>query len=163
MTLRPGIFYFSLLTALVAALSLGPSFAHVLEAAPRLSWPPDLWRETTVFNAQFWLFAMVGAPLDLAAIALPAMLAFLLRNDRSAFRFTLAAATLYAMALAAWFIIVAPANSELATWRPGPIADDFDKVRLRWEIGHVVVAIFKLGGFTSLVAALLTIGRDRPG
>ena len=38
-----------MIAAVIAALSLGPSFAHVLEAGPRLSvWPPQLWRETTV-------------------------------------------------------------------------------------------------------------------
>ena len=93
--MRLSIFYWSLLTTIVAALSLGPSFAHVLEAAPRLSvWSRELWRETTVFNAQFWLFAAVGAPLDLAAIALPAILAVMLRKERPAFRFALATAVL---------------------------------------------------------------------
>ncbi|MGB3391238.1 MAG: DUF1772 domain-containing protein [Pseudaminobacter sp.] len=163
MSIRPSIFYWSLLTAIVAVLSLGPSFAHVLEAAPRLSWPPDLWRETTVFNAQFWLFAAVGAPFDLAAIALPAGLAWLLRRDRTAFRFAFAAAALYALALAAWLTLVAPANAELATWQPGPIAENFDAVRLRWETGHIVVAGIKLIGFIALVVAMLNINRDRAG
>lgn len=159
--IRSDIFYWSVLTAIVAALSLGPSFAHVLEAAPRLSvWSQELWRETTVFNAQFWLFAVVGAPLDLAAIALPAILAVMLRKDRPAFRFVLATAVFYALALVAWFTLVAPANAILATWQPGPIAENFDAVRLRWEIGHMVVAAIKLLGFASLVLALLNINRD---
>lgn len=162
--MRLSIFYWSLLTTIVAALSLGPSFAHVLEAAPRLSvWSRELWRETTVFNAQFWLFAAVGAPLDLAAIALPAILAVMLRKERPAFRFALATAVLYALALVAWFTLVAPANAILATWQPGPIAEDFDGVRLRWEIGHMIVAAIKLLGFASLVLAVLNINRDTAG
>jgi hypothetical protein len=90
----------TLLALTVAALSLGPSFAHVLEAPPRLSvWPPELWREATVFNGQFQLFAMIGGPLDIGAIITTAVLAYLLRHDRSGFRFALAGSVLFALAL----------------------------------------------------------------
>ncbi|WP_352698495.1 hypothetical protein [Mesorhizobium sp. M0590] len=89
------LLFWSVLTAIVAALSLGPSFAHVLESVPRLTrWPPSLWRETTVFNAQFQFFAIVGAPLDVAAIACPGLLAWMLRSDRPAFWWILAATVL---------------------------------------------------------------------
>jgi hypothetical protein len=161
MKIRPALFLWAALTAIIAALSLAPSFAHVLESGPRLiQWSPELWREATVFNGQFQLFVTVGAPMDLAAIAFPAVLAWMLRNDRLAFRFAVAAAILYAAALAAWFALVAPANSVLATWTPGPITEDFDAIRLRWETGHMVVAAIKLAGFASLVCCLLWIGRS---
>ncbi len=161
MRIPPATFYLSLLAAVVAALSLGPSFAHVLEAESRLmAWSAELWRETTVFNRQFWLFAAVGAPLDLAAILLPACLALLLRGDRPASRFAASAAVLYALALGAWFALVAPANAELATWtREAALPENFDAVRLRWETGHMVVAAFKLAGFVALMVALLSIAR----
>jgi hypothetical protein len=160
MTMRTSLIIWSVVTATVAALSLGPSFAHVLESLPRLTqWSPELWRETTVFNAQFWLFAAVGAPLDLSAIALPAILAFMLRCDRPAFYFAVTAALLYAAALAAWFLLVAPANSELATWTPGPVPQNFDAVRLRWETGHMAVAAIKLVGFVMVALTLVSIRR----
>ena len=160
MELRGFLIFWSVLTAAVAALSLGPSFAHILESAPRLTkWSPDLWRETTVFNAQFRLFAAIGAPLDIAAIACPAVLAWLLSQDRPAFWPALVAAILYAAALIAWFTLVKPANDVLATWVPGPIPDNFDAIRLRWETGHMVVAVIKFAGFISLTLALLAIKR----
>lgn len=56
----------------------------------------------------------------------------------------------------AWFAIVAPANAELATWQAGPIPEDFDAVRLRWEIGHMAVAAAKALGFAFLSIALLS-------
>ena len=162
MTIRTPLIIWSVLTAAIAALSLAPSFAHVLESLPRLTqWSPELWREATVFNAQFWLFAAVGAPLDLAAIALPAILAFMLRHDRPAFYFAIAAALLYAASLAAWFTLVAPANAELATWTPGPIPENFEATRLRWEIGHMAVAALKLVGFIMVALTLLSIRRER--
>ncbi|PAP99063.1 DUF1772 domain-containing protein [Mesorhizobium mediterraneum] len=159
MEIRGFLLFWSILAAVVAALSLGPSFAHVLESAPRLKWPPSLWRETTVFNAQFQLFAVIGAPLDVAAIACPALLAWMLRNDRPAFWFALAAAVLFAMSLATWSALVKPANDVLATWAPGPIPENFEAIRRRWETGHMIVAGFKAVGFVSLVVALLWIKR----
>ncbi|RWF42029.1 MAG: DUF1772 domain-containing protein [Mesorhizobium sp.] len=154
------LLFWSVLTATIAALSLGPSFAHVLESAPRLiRWSPALWREATVFNGQFLLFAIIGAPLDVAAVACPGLLAWLLREDRPAFWFALAATLLYALSLVLWFVLVKPANNVLATWMPGPIPDDFEAMRLRWESGHMAVTAAKAAGFVSLVVALLSIGR----
>lgn len=138
----------------IAALSLAPSFAHVLEAHPRLTiWRPELWRDATVFNAQFWMFAAVGAPIDLLAIVVPAGLTLLLRGRHPQFMLALAGTLCFAISLALWFVIVAPANSVLATWMPGPIPTDFDAVRLRWESGHMIVAAAKLVGFFLLALA----------
>lgn len=152
--------FWAWLTALVAALSFGPSFAHVLEALPRLRlWSPELWRETTVFNAQFQYFLVVGAPLDVAAIILPIVLAFLVKANGSAFIAVAIGAAFYALALALWFLLVAPANAVLATWTPGPIPTDFAAVQWRWEAGHMAVASAKLVGFAALAFALLLMGR----
>lgn len=156
MEMRGFLLFWSMLTITIAALSLGPSFAHVLEALPRLTkWSPALWREATVFNGQFQLFAVVGAPLDIAAILCPALLAWMLRDEPSAFRFVLAATLLYAISLALWFGLVKPANDILATWAPGPIPENFDAVRLRWETGHMAVTAAKALGFISLCLGLL--------
>ena len=160
MTICPALFLWAFLTAVIAALSLGLSFAHVLESVPRLTlWSPELWQETTVFGGQFWLFAAVGAPLDVAAVAFPAVLALMLRAYPLAFRFAVAAAFLFAAALASWFALVAPVNSVLSTWTPGPAPENFDAIRWRWETGHMVVASIKLAAFGCLVCSLLWIAR----
>lgn len=133
----------------------------MLESLPRLTkWSPELWREATVFNGQFLLFAVIGAPLDIAAVACPALLAWMLRDEPPAFWFVLAAALLYALALALWFLPVKPANDVLATWVHGPIPDNFEAVRLRWETGHMAVTAAKALGFISLCLGLLAIRRD---
>jgi hypothetical protein len=150
----------SLLVLTLAALSLGPSFAHVLEAPPRLTvWSPELWREATVFNGQFQLFATIGGPLDVAAILATALLAYVLRRERSGFRLALAGCFLFASSLAVWFAWVAPANTVLATWTPGPIPDDFEAVRTRWETGHMAVAGLKLLGFMAMALAIVPLHR----
>lgn len=146
----------SLAALTMAALSLGPSFAHVLEAPPRLTvWSPELWREATVFNGQFQLFAIVGGPLDVGAILVTGVLAYWLRNDKGRFRLALAGTLLFAAGLIVWFGWVAPANSVLATWQPGPIPDNFPEIRNRWETGHMAVAALKLIGFMATALAVV--------
>ncbi|CAN7334384.1 DUF1772 domain-containing protein [Mesorhizobium sp. LjRoot246] len=156
--IRGFLLFWSVLTATIAALSLGPSFAHLLESLPRLTkWSPSLWREATVFNGQFVLFAVIGAPLDVAAIVCPGVLAWMLRGDHASFWFVLAASVLYAVSLVAWFALVKTVNDVLGTWVPGPIPENFDAIRLRWETGHMIVAGIKAAGFISLVVGLLSI------
>jgi hypothetical protein len=140
---------------IMAALSLAPSFAHVLEAWPRLTiWPPELWREATVFNAQFAVLGVLGAPLEGGVILATAWLSYVSRHDGS-FRLALYAMLLFVLGLALWFAWVAPANAELATWTPGPVPADFDRVRLRWETGHMVIAAVKLVAFFLLAKAVI--------
>jgi hypothetical protein len=161
-TLTRGRLVLCLATILVMALSLGPSFAHLLEAGPRLTiWSPELWREATVFNSQFMWFAIVGGPIDIGAVVLGAILAFVLRREKVPFRWALAAAILFAASLAVWLSVVAPANAVLATWAPGPVPENFEAVRDRWESGHVAMTAIKFCGLTAAVLAGLTAGRTR--
>jgi len=140
----------------MAALSLAPSFAHALESYPRLMiWSPELWRDATVFNAQFYLFAVPGAPIDILAILVPAGLTILLRGKRPQFALALAATLIFWLRLILWFTIVA-ANSVLATWRPGPIAADFESIRRQWEFGHLTIAGVKLIAFSLLALACVS-------
>jgi hypothetical protein len=144
----------------MTALSLGPSFSHLLEAPPRLKvWSPELWREATVVGGQFKLFGMLGGPLDGGAVLATALLAFLSRGDKPAFGWALAGAVLFAVALAVWLSVVAPANSVMANWRPGPVPPEFLTTRNRWETGHIVIACLKLAGFAAVVLAVLTARR----
>lgn len=148
------VYLASIVSLVLAALSLGPSYAHVLEASPRLTvWPAELWRDTTVFHRQFEWFALIGAPVDVAAIIAAVALAVLVRRRKPAFWLVITGAFFLAAGLAAWFGLVAPANAVLATWQPGPIPPDFDVIRMRWETGHMVVAGLKLCGFVLLCLA----------
>ncbi|HEY9555015.1 hypothetical protein [Allosphingosinicella sp.] len=146
----------SLLALVLAALSLGPSYVHLLEAQPRLEiWSPELWRETTVFNGQFRLFAIVGAPVEMATLLVTAIHAWLLRREKPAFRFAALGALLYLLSFVTWLLWVAPANSVLATWTPGPMAGNFEAVRARWESGHMMIAAIKLLGFILIALSVL--------
>ena len=141
---------------LITAISFAPSFAHVLEAYPRLvKFQPELWREATVFQGQYQLFGILGGPVDIATVCLTAVWAYVTRSDRDTFRLALAGAILFALGLAAWLTIVSPANGALAHWSPGPLPPDFTQVRDRWELGHMVVAGLKLIGLICADLAVL--------
>ncbi len=150
-----------LVSILLPALSLGLSFAHVLEMPPRLRWPAELWMATTTFGGLYWLLGRVGAAIDTGAIAAGFALAWTLRPGRVAFQFALLGAVLLAAALGLWAVLVAPANAAMAGWTPRMVPAEFAAVRDRWESGHAVVAGAKLGGFLSLLLGLL--GREGTG
>ncbi|WP_293861316.1 DUF1772 domain-containing protein [uncultured Alsobacter sp.] len=138
----------------VAALDLSLSFAHLVEGPPRLwQWSPALWRDATVFNGQFALFAPVGGVLEIATILGSAGYAAASRHDRRRLRAALVACTLFALGLVVWLAVVAPANAVLATWTPGPLPADFEVLRTRWEGGHAAIAIVKLAAFAALAFA----------
>lgn len=142
----------------LGALSLAPSYAHLLEAGPRLMvWSPVLWREVTVINLQYVLFEWVGGPIDIAAICTTAYLTLAVRGATPTFRLSLAAAVLYAMALALWFVVVLPADVVLSAWQTGPVPSDFAAVRNRWEGGHMAIAVIKLLAFFSLASAIVKL------
>src|SRR3546814_21094703 len=101
----------SLLALVLAALSLGPSYVHLLEAQPRLEiCSPELWRETTVFNGQFRLFAIVGAPVEMATLPLTALPAWLLRREQPDVPFAAPGAVLSLLTFATSLLVGAPAN-----------------------------------------------------
>ena len=143
---------------MLTALSLGMSFAHVLEMPPRLRWTPELWMATTNFGGLYWLFGRVGGVIDVGAVAAASVLAYALRRNhrnRPAFRCALSGALLFAAGLGLWAAVVAPANAVMAGWVPATLPVDFAAVRARWEGGHAAVAVAKLAGFASLVLGLL--------
>jgi hypothetical protein len=144
----------------VCALSLGLSFAHLLEAPPRLTaWPSELWREATVFHGQYRLFGPIGGPIDVAAVLLTVAVARSAWREGRGVAPAITAAVLFALSLAVWLSVVAPANGVMATWRPGPLPADFADIRARWETGHIVMAWIKLAGFAALGLAILLPGR----
>lgn len=147
---------------ILAALSLGPSFAHLLERPPRMAWQPELWMATTVFGDQYAWFGRVGAVLDPATLLVLLLLAWLTRRRRPAFVAAAASFLLFGAALACWALVVQPMNVAMAGWTAGAIPAGFEAVRARWEDGHVIVAALKLTGLVALAFAILP-GRDRRG
>jgi hypothetical protein len=141
---------------LLAALTLGLSFCHLMQLPSRLGWDQYLWVGSTVQGGLYAMFGSVGAALFIATVIVLGLLAFFLReHGRPGYALTLAAALLFVLALVLWGVLVYPVNVELAKWVNGPVPADWTSYRARWEWGHAVIACVELLGFAVLVWSVL--------
>jgi hypothetical protein len=98
------------LTIMLAALSMGMAFCHLLEMPAKLTYSAGLW--LTLLQTLYPAFGTVGAIIEVGAVVTAITLVFLVR-ERRAFRWTLLAALCLASAHAAWWLWVAPVNVTL--------------------------------------------------
>jgi hypothetical protein len=141
---------------MLAALTLGLSFCHLMQLPARMGWDQYLWVGSTVQGGLYNLFGSIGAVIDVATVIALALLAYFVReHGRPGFRLALAAAILFALALVLWWVLVYPVNVELAKWVNGPVPADWTDYRSRWEWGHAIISVVELAGFAALVASVL--------
>ena len=111
---------------MLAALTFGLGFCHLMQLPSRLDWDQYLWVGSTVQGGLYALFGSVGALIFVATVIALALLAYFVReHGRPGFRFALAAAGLFALALMLWWVLVYPVNVELAKWIDGPVPSDW--------------------------------------
>jgi hypothetical protein len=141
---------------MLAALTLGLSFCHLMQLPSRLGWDQYLWVGSTVQGGLYAAFGSVGAVIFVATVIVLALLAYFVReHGRPGFALALVAAILFAAAFASWWVLVYPANVELAKWVNGPVPADWTDTRARWEWGHAIIALVELIGFAALVGSVL--------
>ncbi len=138
---------------LLVALTLGMTFCHVMEIPGKLRLDGAEW--LAVQHNLYVAFGVVGAAIEVLAIALTWVLVVMVRGRRPAARWTLAAAVCVTAGLGVWFALVAPMNAALSGWTPETLPADWTSYRNQWETGHAIhAALFGLG-FSALVIALL--------
>jgi len=133
------------------ALSMGASFAHVLELPAKLDLPGDRY---LAVQGIYRNFGAVGAVLETGSLVL--MLGALVLGWRHASSPPLfvAALVFFAGSLVTWVVVVSPMNAAFASWvRDLPV--HWTGTRDRWEWGHVAVFGQKLVAFVLLITALL--------
>jgi hypothetical protein len=143
---------------LLAALGLVMGGAHLLELPVRAGYDAEFYMQVT--STLYHYFALVGGPVQVAALGLAAMLAWKNRG-RPGRQHALAGATLLATSLVAWALMVQPVNN---AWGAATAADPhtavqaYDALRTRWEAGHVVAFTAWLAGFVVLLTGGLRAG-----
>ena len=141
---------------MLAGLTLGLSFCHLMQLPSRMGWDQYLWVGSTVQGGLYATFGSVGAVIFVATVIALALLAYFVReHGRPGFRLALAAAILFALALVLWWVLVYPVNVELAKWVNGPVPSDWTAYRARWEWGHAIISFVELAGFAALIASVL--------
>lgn len=144
------------LVVMIAALSLSVGVGHLMQLPARMAWDQYLWVGSTVQGGFYRLTGPFGILLQAAALIGLIVLAALERRHRGVgFALTAMAALLYAAGLVLWWILVYPANVELANWVNGPVPDNWTVWRARWEWGQAANGVSQLLGFAALIAALL--------
>jgi len=144
------------ITIILAALALTMTSAHVLELPQKMQYDAQMY--SAVNTTLYRYFATVGAFYTLGSILAAAVLAFLVRKHRPAFRWTLTGAICLLVAFGTWLTIVAPVNNEVADAlrsAPESVPALWMRLRERWEYGHATGFIVQLLGFSALVIAVL--------
>ena len=141
---------------MLAALTLGLGFCHLMQLPSRLGWDQYLWVGSTVQGGLYAAFGSVGAVIFMATVIALALNAYFTReHGRPGFGLALAAAVLFAAAFVLWWVLVYPVNVELAKWVNGPVPADWTKYRAQWEWGHATIAVVELLGFAALIWSVL--------
>ena len=141
---------------MLASLTMAMSFAHAMEMPARMSWDAALWAGTTVDGALYMMFGTLGGAIVVLNLVVLAVVAFLMRRHADpARRLSYIAAALYILSFILFWIIIAPVNTEMATWSGGNVPADWAGWRLRWETGHLVNAVLQIVGFAALCWSVL--------
>ena len=140
-----------LLSLIFVALTLGLTFAHVLEIVGKLRLGPRDW--LTVQQNLYVAFGPVGGACEILAIAFTWLTVVNRPRSSREARYSWMAAIAASIGLLVWAVVVAPMNSVLSTWTPESIGSDWMLVRDRWEIGHATQAVLYAVAFIALAIA----------
>jgi hypothetical protein len=114
-----------------------------------------------VNSTLYRLFGSVGAVVQLGSVIVAAVLPFLVRGHAS-FRLTLLGTVGLLLSLVLWFALVAPVNAEwlqVMESDPASVPVVYERLRPRWEYGHVAAFVAWLTGFSML---LLSVIKETP-
>jgi hypothetical protein len=136
------------------ALSMGASFAHVLELPAKLDLPGDRY---LAVQGIYRYFGAVASVLETGSLVLIVGAILLGWRHASSHALLVLALVFFAASLATWVLVVSPMNAVFASWaRDLPV--HWTGTRDRWEWGHVAVFGQKLVAFVLLITALLRSG-----
>jgi hypothetical protein len=144
------------ITIMLAALSLTMTSAHVLELPQKMAYDAQMY--SAVNTTLYRYFALVGGAYTLSSIIAAFILAYLVRQHRASFRWTLAGALCLLLAFATWLALVAPVNSTIAEAlksAPATVPAMWMTLRGRWEYGHATGFVITLIGVGLLVNSIL--------
>ena len=139
------------LAVVFTALALVPAGAHFFELPNKIGLSESAYFTVQQIYAGWALFgiALIGA------LALNLVLAVLLRRDRPAFYFAVAAFAAMAASLAIFFTWTFPTNQATANWTQS--TQNWEALRAQWEYSHAANALVTFVGFCSVTLAVMTM------
>lgn len=138
------------LSLLFTGLALAPALAHLLELPAKIK----LTRDSYLTVQQIYRgWALLGIVIFIALLATLTH-AVAARRRRREFMAALAAFLLLAGTQGIFWTFTFPANRATANWTQLP--EHWETLRSRWEYSHAASAMFNLGAFMSVIAAVLS-------
>ena len=139
----------------LSALTLGLSFAHVLEMPAKLAYAPRVY--VALQNSLYVSFGPpgVGAFVEPGAILATGLLAYLVRRRRPAFWLTVGAEICLLLAFpVVFFLFTDPANA-VFQGAGASVPPDFERYRIQWEYSHAARFVLQLAAFVLLARSVL--------
>jgi hypothetical protein len=112
-----------LVVIMLIALSMGTALCHLLEMPAKITYDGALWL-TLLQTLYPPAFGTIGAFFEVAAVITAVVLAFLVRQRRPAFAWTLLGTLCVVAAHAAFWVWVAPVNAAMAPLTPAGRLDE---------------------------------------
>lgn len=141
---------------ILAALTLGMGFCHLMEMPARMGWDARLWVGTTVDGGLYVMFGTLGAVIVVLNIVVLIVLAVWVWRHSPIVRWLSGlAALLFTLAFVLFWIVIAPVNAEIAGWAGGNFPEDWSRWRMRWELGHAVNTVLQMIGYAALAWSVL--------
>lgn len=140
-------------TLMLAALSTGMAFSHLLEMPAKLAYQGPVWlmlQQTLYGN-----FRILGLLVDTGAVVCALALTLSVRKRHPALGWTLFATMCLVGAHAAWWAGAAPVNAAMAQFTPQTLPPDWEALRVQWEYSHALRALLQLGALASLLWSVL--------
>jgi hypothetical protein len=163
-----GVWFVSLFCAVLA---FGLTVTHDLEIPGKQQLSGAEW--LAVQHTFYGGFAILGGLAEVLGLLSTALLAYLLRAQRTAFLLTLIAAACFAAMLAVFAFGNNPLNQQITGWTPQTLPANWRATRDAWDRFHALSSVLAgLALVTLLIAALRAIptspaspasSRVRPG
>lgn len=141
------------LTIMLTALSLSAAFAHLLEMLAKLTYNGAQW--LGLLQTLYPTYGKVSGVCEIGAVVAVLVLVVALRSHRTAFLWTLLAATCLIATHATFWIWVAPVNAALVPLSPETLPADWTRLRNQWEFAHAARAILQIVALAALVISIL--------
>lgn len=136
----------------LAALTVGMKFAHLLELFPKLQWDAELYVQ--VQTSLYQVFGTLGPVIDVGAVLSAFALAYWVHR-LPGFKLTVVGAGAMVLSLVVWLVVVAPASMNINTWAATNIPADWMVWRNQWQFGQVGSFALDVTGFCLLLASVL--------
>jgi Domain of unknown function (DUF1772) len=139
---------------LCTAITMSAGFTHLLELPRKIT----LGREQYLMVQQLYRgWASLGIVV-VGALISTIVVARLTQDRRSAFTWTVVAASCLALSLLIFFLFTYPANQQTQNWTVLP--ENWESLRRQWEYSHAVAAGFDFLALIALTLSLL-VGEDK--